>query len=56
MAKAARQLGVSHPAVSEVVADLEHVLGVRLLAAPAASSPRSTGTRSSNAASRFSTN
>src|SRR5262249_43830084 len=31
MAKAARQLGVSHPAVSEVIADLEHALGVRLL-------------------------
>jgi DNA-binding transcriptional LysR family regulator len=31
MAKAARHLGVSHPAVSEVIADLEHVLGVRLL-------------------------
>jgi DNA-binding transcriptional LysR family regulator len=31
MAKAAQQLGVSQPAVSEVVADLEHALGVRLL-------------------------
>ena len=31
MAEAARHLGVSHPAVSEVIADLEHVLGVRLL-------------------------
>src|SRR5258708_5061192 len=31
MAKAAGQLGVSQPAVSEVVADLEHALGVRLL-------------------------
>jgi DNA-binding transcriptional LysR family regulator len=31
MAKAARQLGVSHPSVSEVIADLEHALGVRLL-------------------------
>jgi DNA-binding transcriptional LysR family regulator len=31
MAKAARQLGVSQPAVSEVVIDLEHALGVRLL-------------------------
>ena len=31
MAKAARNLGVSHPAVSEVIADLEHALGVRLL-------------------------
>jgi DNA-binding transcriptional LysR family regulator len=29
--KAARELGVSHPAVSEVIADLEHALGVRLL-------------------------
>jgi DNA-binding transcriptional LysR family regulator len=31
MAKAARHLGVSHPAVSEVIADLECALGVRLL-------------------------
>jgi DNA-binding transcriptional LysR family regulator len=31
MAEAARHLGVSHPAVSEVIADLEHALGVRLL-------------------------
>src|SRR3984885_4121422 len=31
MAKAAAQLGVSAPTVSEVVADLEHTLGVRLL-------------------------
>src|SRR5262245_20212473 len=31
MAKAARELGVSTPAVSEVIADLEHALGVRLL-------------------------
>jgi DNA-binding transcriptional LysR family regulator len=31
MAKAARHLGVSHPAVSEVIADLEHALGVKLL-------------------------
>jgi DNA-binding transcriptional LysR family regulator len=31
MAKAARQLGVSQPAVSEVIVDLEHALGVRLL-------------------------
>jgi DNA-binding transcriptional LysR family regulator len=31
MAKAAKQLGVSTPTVSEVVADLEHRLGVRLL-------------------------
>src|SRR5215472_14825010 len=30
MAKAAVQLGVSQPAVSKVVADLEHALGVRL--------------------------
>lgn len=31
MAKAAAELGVSQPSVSEVIADLEHVLGVRLL-------------------------
>jgi len=31
MAKAAQQLGVSQPSVSEVIAELEHALGVRLL-------------------------
>ena len=31
MAKAAAQLGVSQPSISEVIADLEHALGVRLL-------------------------
>src|SRR5215472_16454401 len=31
MARAATQLGVSTPTVSEVIADLEHGLGVRLL-------------------------
>jgi len=31
MAKAARELGVSHPAVSEVISDLEHALGVKLV-------------------------
>jgi DNA-binding transcriptional LysR family regulator len=31
MAKGAAELGVSQPAVSEVIADLEHALGVRLL-------------------------
>jgi DNA-binding transcriptional LysR family regulator len=31
MAKAAAQLGVSQPAVSKVIGDLEHALGVRLL-------------------------
>jgi DNA-binding transcriptional LysR family regulator len=31
MAKAAVQLGVSQPAVSKVISDLEHALGVRLL-------------------------
>jgi DNA-binding transcriptional LysR family regulator len=31
MAKAAQHLGVSQPAISEVIADLEHALGVKLL-------------------------
>src|SRR5262250_810566 len=31
MGEAAQQLGVSTPAVSEVIANLEHALGVRLL-------------------------
>jgi len=31
MSKAAHQLGASQPAVSEIIADLEHALGVRLL-------------------------
>src|SRR5690349_8717019 len=31
MSKAAAQLGVSTPTVSEIIADLEHGLGVRLL-------------------------
>ncbi len=31
MAKAAAQLGVSTPSISDVIADLEHALGVRLL-------------------------
>ncbi len=31
LAKAASQLGVSHPAVSQIVAELEHVVGARLL-------------------------
>src|SRR5438477_13046214 len=31
MAKAARQLAMSQPAVSEAIANLEHMLGVRLL-------------------------
>src|SRR4051812_47655674 len=31
MAKAANELGVSHPVVSRSISDLEHTLGVRLL-------------------------
>src|SRR5271155_1008859 len=31
MAKAARRLAVSQPAISKAIADLEHTLGVRLL-------------------------
>src|SRR6516225_5991167 len=31
MARAAEQLSVSQPAISKIVADLEHALGVRLL-------------------------
>src|SRR6516164_5030274 len=31
MAKAAQQLAISKPVISKVIADLEHVLGVRLL-------------------------
>src|SRR6266849_5804789 len=31
MAKAAAELGISQPAVSDVIANLEHALGVRLL-------------------------
>ena len=31
MAKAAQHLGVTHPTVSEVIGDLEHIFGVRLL-------------------------
>src|SRR5260370_34345955 len=31
MARGAQPLGVSQPAISEVIADLEHALGVRLL-------------------------
>ena len=31
MAKAAQTLGVTQPAVSKVIAELEHTLGVRLL-------------------------
>src|SRR5262245_20925484 len=30
LSKAAQQLRVSHPAVSQIVADLEHTLGVKL--------------------------
>lgn len=45
MAKAAVELGVSQPAVSEVVADLENALGVRLLdRTPQGAQPTSYGT------------
>ena len=56
MAKAAAQLGVSQPSVSEVMADLEHTLGVRLLdRSPQGSSPRFTPTPCSSAAVSHST-
>ena len=56
MAKAARQLGVSQPAVSEVIVDLEHALGVRLsIEAHRASNRRFMVMRCSNAALRSST-
>ena len=32
MAKAARELNISQPAVSKAIAELEHVFGVRLVA------------------------
>jgi molybdenum-dependent DNA-binding transcriptional regulator ModE len=49
MAKAASQLGISQPAVSEVIADLERILGARLFdrRPRAVSSPPCTGTRCS---------
>ena len=57
MAKAAQQLGVSQPAVSEVIADLEHALGVRFsIEAHGVSSRRSMATRCSSAALRPSMN
>ena len=49
MGEAARQLGASTPAVSEVIANLEHALGVRFWTeAHRASTPRSMAARSSN--------
>jgi molybdenum-dependent DNA-binding transcriptional regulator ModE len=40
MGKAARQLAVSQPVVSKAIADVEHLLGVRLLIAAAKASNR----------------
>ena len=49
MGEAARQLGASTPAVSEVIANLEHALGVRFWTeAHRASTPRSMAARLSN--------
>ena len=58
MAKAAAQLGVSTPTVSEVIADLEHGLGVRLLviAVRRVSSRPGTVTHCSSALSSYLTN
>ena len=56
MGKAAVELGVSPPTISEVISDLEHGLGVKLLdRSPGASSRPCMGMRCSGAASPHST-
>ena len=57
MAKAAVELGVTPPTVSEVIADLERALGVRLLErGPKGASPHCTAAPSSSAGRPLSTN